>query len=120
MLDTHIKESNQQYSDEVQVGARLTPPHLWHEPLWCLVFRKCWPSCHKTRQEGQQGLHHMEVGLDGLSCFRRRQLHMLHRDTAEVLVAMRIVHGLAAEHGENLHPSRVVAVHDVNATSDEQ
>lgn len=45
---------------------------------------------------------------------------MLHRDTAKVLVAMRIVHGLAAEHGENLHPSRVVAVHDVNATSDEQ
>ena len=45
---------------------------------------------------------------------------MLHCDTAKVLVAMRIVHGLAAKHGENLHPSRVVAVHDVNATSDEQ
>lgn len=62
----------------------------------------------------------MEVGFDGLGCFRGRQLHMFHRDTAEVLVAMRIVHRLAAEHGENLHPSRVVAVHDIDTTSDEQ
>jgi len=62
----------------------------------------------------------MEVGLDGFGRFRGRQLHMLRRDTAEVLVAMRIVHRLAAEHGKNLYLSRVVAVHDVDTTSDEQ
>jgi hypothetical protein len=45
---------------------------------------------------------------------------VLHCDTAEVLIAVRIVHRFAAEHGENLHSSRVVAVHDIDTTSDEQ
>ena len=115
-----ILKSNEQDADEVQIVAGWTFPHLRNKLTDSLALGRYQPFCDKAWQNGQQGLHHVEVVGDGLCHIRRRQLEMLRRHAAGIHITVHIAHAIALEYGHHLECSRMCTARNSDTTSNKQ